>query len=517
MATKPFDAGGRFGPFQRATSVLLTLALCAWTAWLASALWRSRGWPVINDASLFHYVALRVSQGAVPYRDVFDFQLPGTLLYHLAIVTTAGTGDAAWRAFDLTLLAACAAVAAALARPSGPIAGWTAAAAFVTWHLSLGAWNTGQRDLVVALLLAAAGLAVARECDAAAAAGPGAAAARAAPRFLAGLAVGAAATIKPHAAVFAIALAPFVVAHGGRTRALVAFVGGCALAPLAAFGWLAASGGLPAFVDIVAGYLAGPHLDYDRAEVPQILRSWTTNRFVLPLVAAGALAAAFARPRGGALARRVVLAAVGFGYGLFHIALQQKGWSYHFYPAALFLCVAAASALGVGRGPEGASLARCAARATAAALVAFAVVAVSPRVEAQLDDAWRTGPNQSRVAELEADLRSLVPAGAKVQVLDLGPVGIEALMHLGIAQPTRSTYAVPLYLRVGCAYTQDLRREFLEDLERDPPAAFVVFDCETGGGCALLDLFPELRDWVERGWRVELERATYRVYVPARG
>src|SRR5258708_38308941 len=39
------------------------------------------------------------------------------------------------------------------------------------------------------------------------------------------------------------------------------------------------------------------------------------------------------------------LALAGAAYGLFHFAVQGKGWEYHFYPLAVFLCALASAPL----------------------------------------------------------------------------------------------------------------------------------------------------------------------------
>ncbi|MEK7387507.1 MAG: hypothetical protein AABZ83_13790, partial [candidate division NC10 bacterium] len=52
---------------------------------LAAALaWRSRGWPLVHDAPILHYIAWRIGEGAAPYRDLFDMNFPGVYLVHLA-------------------------------------------------------------------------------------------------------------------------------------------------------------------------------------------------------------------------------------------------------------------------------------------------------------------------------------------------------------------------------------------------------------------------------------------------
>ena len=68
-------------------------------------LWASRHWPLVHDAPLMHYVAWRILEGAVPYRDLFDMNFPGVYVVHMLGLRILGPGDAAFRAFDLGLLA----------------------------------------------------------------------------------------------------------------------------------------------------------------------------------------------------------------------------------------------------------------------------------------------------------------------------------------------------------------------------------------------------------------------------
>jgi phage terminase small subunit len=39
-------------------------------------LWRSLDWPLIGDATIFHFIADQVRTGAIPYRDIYDVNMP---------------------------------------------------------------------------------------------------------------------------------------------------------------------------------------------------------------------------------------------------------------------------------------------------------------------------------------------------------------------------------------------------------------------------------------------------------
>src|SRR5438445_1699624 len=116
---------------------------------VASLAWRSRGWPLIHDAPIMQYIAWRIAHGAVPYRDLFDMNFPGTYLVHLAAVQWFGLGDAGWRAFDLVWLAGSAGCVAAMVAPWGRAAAASAGLLFALYHLAGGASEAGQRDFIL--------------------------------------------------------------------------------------------------------------------------------------------------------------------------------------------------------------------------------------------------------------------------------------------------------------------------------------------------------------------------------
>ena len=81
--------------------------------------WRSVGWPLVHDAPLMHYVAWRITRGAVPYRDLFDMNFPGVYVMHLFVLKGLGAGDVAWRVFDLGWLSLTAVLVGMFVAPWG--------------------------------------------------------------------------------------------------------------------------------------------------------------------------------------------------------------------------------------------------------------------------------------------------------------------------------------------------------------------------------------------------------------
>src|SRR5437879_11370849 len=249
-----------------------------------------------------HYVAWRIADGAVPYRDLFDVNQPGTYLLHLAVLRTLGGGDLAWRVFDLGWLAATAGVIAVFALPWGRVAAAAGALVFVTYHLAGGAWQAGQRDFLLCLFLLLGALGVARWLEHGGVV----------RLLVSGAALGAGITVKPHAALFAGALAAVVAVAAARACGLATasgvtavFVAATAAAPLAVLGWLAAVGGLAAWYQIVSGYLVPLYSRLGRAS------SWSVYRWHawIPL-GLGVLASLASVTRRRGVAARPVVAAL---------------------------------------------------------------------------------------------------------------------------------------------------------------------------------------------------------------
>jgi hypothetical protein len=511
--------GARSAPATLA--VALVVAFGALAAWLG---WRSLGWPLVHDAPIMHYVAWRISQGAVPYRDVFDMNFPGVYLVHLAVLRGLGPGDVAWRVFDLGWLAASAGAIAVFARPWGPVATAGGALFFAAHHLAGGAWQAGQRDFLLCPFLLVGALGVVRWLESsgdgrrvAAAAHRSASAAgmrsltvvdlpRAIlPLALGGLALGAGVTIKPHAIVPLAVLAAVVAIAASRRGVSAAppvgaLVGGALLPPLAVVAWLASVGALGAWMTIVVEYLVPL---YSRLGRPA---QWGFHRWTvwIPLLAAVALSLAYAGRRGRFGARHLV-ATLGVVCGVAHYVGQGKGWEYHVYPLAAFTAVLLFSELQP-------ALAERRVVGLAVAVVLCASWAMLAAKGAEAADATWIRDKARRVDAVVRDLTA-APACARVQSLDTTEGGVHALLRLRIVQPTRFLYDFHFFHDTAAPLLQRLRAEFARDMAARPPDCIVLF--RRGwpvGGYERVAGFPELARTLTVDYRVRSRGDGYIVY-----
>ena len=484
---------------MKPTSVASALLLAGFGGFAVLLAWRSLPWPLIHDVALMHYVAWRIADGAVPYRDLFDMNQPGTYLLHLAVLRTLGGGDLAWRVFDLGWLAATAGVIAVFALPWGRVAAAAGALVFVTYHLAGGAWQAGQRDFLLCLFLLLGALGVARWLEHGGVV-----------RLLwSGAALGAGITVKPHAALFAGALAAVVAVAAARACGLATaagttavFVTAAALAPLAVLGWLAAVDGLAAWRDLVTGYLLPLYARLGRAS------SWSVYRWHawIPIAVGVLVSLAGAARRRGAGARHLV-AALGLAYGLAHYVLQGKGWEYHLYPLAAFAAVLVAAELPAAL----VARRRLVAGALVASLVAALVLLGAKGLEAGPATWW--WDRERTVRMLEADLRARLAPGETVQVLDTTEGGIHALFRLGVREPTRFLYDFHFFHDEDASVVRALRAEFVRELDARPPRMIVLFERGwPAGGYERVERFPALAERLRERYELAATRPAYRLY-----
>jgi len=507
----------------------LKLILAASAALAAYLVWQSFGWPLIHDAPLMHYIAWVIAEGGVPYRDVFDMNLPGVYLLHAAIIAVGGRGDLAWRLFDLGWLAATMAVLWAYARPlgRGPAAAGTLL--FGLYHLAGGAWRVGQRDFLLCLFLLAGALGVARSIEATRAAPvrqgtPVVAVLERGgalpPLVWTGLALGAGLAIKPHAGVFWIA-AGALAGWGARRRGLrpavaaMAIVLGLGLVPSAlVFTWLASRGGAGPFVDVFTGYVVPLYSRVGRVSLATALGWYQYGALLWTLLLALALLGlARATPGHGV---RKVIAAVGAVCGALHFFLQGKYWEYQLYPLAAFLCALVPFAMREMALPRAAALTRFrpAALGHRAALVTFAatVAVLGAKGADALEPAW-IADKARRVAAMTRDLGPLLPPGGTVQVMDVTEGGVHALYNLGRRQPTRFIYDFHFFHDTADPRIRRLRDEFVAGISAGRPAAIVILrDTWNHEGYERLDDWPAIEDLLARDYRLAVDGDGYRIY-----
>ena len=504
------------GKLARVTAWSLVGALCVL---IALMLWRSRNWPLLQDPPLMHYIAWRIDQGEAPYRDQYDMNFAGAFALHYFVIKVLGPGDAAWRVFDLAWLAVTALLLALYCRRYGWLSAVAAGAIFVAYHLDGGPLRAGQRDYFIFTLVAASGLLAAGFCENG----------RGLWRLVAaGALVGAAVTLKPFAGLFWVFLGIYAAVRARRLgRSFWAAMGAVVLGgliPLAAMiFWIWRMGALPAFIDINLRYLLPLYGRVGRRPMMHLITRLTESRLFVAMLAIGAVPLCRRLFRRGGLDPARLIAAAGVVYGVAHFVLQGKGWGYHQYPMIGFAFLLAAAADSPGRRPASPNAGRSLQWGTVVALIAT-LISVGHGYVNYLDRVPRK--KVAYMATLVADIKARTSPRDTVQVLDTTGGGLDALLRLGLHQPTAFIYDFHFYHHVQHPYIRGLRERFLRELRAHPPKLVILFKDvwpNTGNEADRIKRFPELEKWLDENYRVDLDRdelkyagdlnARYRIYV----
>ena len=215
-------------------------------------------WQIETDGSALHYFAYLINEhGFVPYRDIFDPNMPGTYLFHMAVGKLFGYSDLAFRLVDVVWLTAIFIVTWLIMKPFGRVAASASCLLFGLIYLGAGPYMSLQREFIAILPMATAlWLATRRESN------------QSGHRthFLCGVLFALAALIKPHLVIGLPALIVYSCIHNSDDlksiqRLVKSCFVGCIFALIGflavlvmPFLWLWQIGALESFLDIFSSY-----------------------------------------------------------------------------------------------------------------------------------------------------------------------------------------------------------------------------------------------------------------------
>ena len=450
-------------------------------------------WPLVGDASVIHYAAFLMGHGFAPYRQIIDFNMPGCYLLEWLVIHIFGGGSLSWRIFDLFLTALSGAAMIVIAKPYSRFAGFAAAVLFTLIHGQDGVAFMGERDLIIAALLAWAYaflfLALRRNAIW--------------MIFASAAAAGIAATMKPLAIPVGLVLLALLVPRLRKLRRPYArplLYGGVGflLPCLIVYLYLLQVHAVSAFVATIFG-LARYYNGLYRKPLGFLLLHSVSP--LGPLVVLWLAFAVFLRQwnweqwmlAGGAL------------LGLIFYCAQGRGFPYYRYPLLLFLLLLVSIDFA-------AALRRPVLRYFSAAGIAYGLLFLAPycAVKAVHYD-WR---NQEFITMLNGDLQTLggQQLSGRVQCFDTTAGCINTLYRAQLVQATGFLYDCYAYAPRGQEMmwvVNRYRRRFLDELAGNPPYVLVVSDqyCQGGdNGYDKLQRWPGLNELIGSRYRLYAQR-----------
>ena len=476
-------------------SVGLAAVMCA----ACSLLWR-----MAHDTPVMLYLSgMMVNRGAVPYRDFFDMNLPGSYWVYGLAVKVLGTSDVAAHVANALVVFAVGALLFCACR--GPCRLYALfGIGLASLRVFSGQWAFVLQRELVALVPVSALLALGLRGGA-----PDARKGVAAGLLLAWLAL-----IKPPFLLYGapplFLLAAACQGRGGRFR-LLAVVGGSFCVPLLlCAAWLVGSGAWPFFLEAVRYWgLYGqmtPDLEFVLPHEKAIRTACGVGKMLVSpyaLMAVLGLAVIW-RKRLFARNARVAFAAM-FLLTVVVPAVSGQFWAYHRLPFnyfSLFLGGFLLSASG--------ALVSCACVLTAVFWICFAGFRTYQVAVATSAVALYSHGVPDRFA---AYLAAHADPGDRAQPVDWAYGALHGMLIANVPLATRFPYTFCFLHNVRHPLTQKIRGEFLKSLDEGKPR--FLLECTSARRPSGIDTEPRFQafeDWRDAHYRVAEEGGHYRIW-----
>lgn len=466
---------------------------------------RSLDWPLIHDAPLLHFIASEILAGAAPYKDIVDMNMPGTYLLHMLALIALGSGDVAWRMFDLIWLGFATGGIVLFTRSFGPWISIFSSAFYFAFHLSQGPTRLGQRDFLMIPFLMFGAHFLANSLEERSSKWN---------MFGVGLFMGCAIIIKPFSlillAFFGVIVIRYSLSHSEEILSkLTNLFLSSALIPLLVLAWLYSIESLNPLWIFATEYLIPLYsqlnaTNYWSMFVTILKSSLLLTPIIIPF---------FLCLRHGSihLSPRLTILILCTVYGALHFILQGKGWAYHLEPYCFFVFTLWISLLGM-------TLEKTTSGLRIAAMAGCCIMALlmgGQSLAAGLITTPFITKKEALVHQLEHDLATLpLQKTDTIQILDTAEGGIHALLRLGRHLPTRFMYDFHFYHDIESPFIQDLRREFIQGLQDNPPHSIVLFHFHwlPPFDESRINSFPELTDLLDTHYPRRQQRDDYTIY-----
>ena len=495
--------------------ITIPLVLGVSTLILAITAIASLRWHYVHDSPLLIYAGFLIDRGAVPYRDFFDMNMPGTYFVMWTMGRLLGWTDYAFRVFDLSLLAILSLVTFIWMRPMGRLSAAYAAIGFPLYYLAYGAETSMQREYIALLPLVLILWLSSR----------GATSRPALRGFLIGALSAAALLIKPQFALLCLPPIVFLIHDARRATGILRLVMALSAGLLLPCGltllYLTMTGSLEPFLDIAINYwplyahMTGYHQPIaGLSRVSYIAISVLAGLVMSPLLLP-ALLGIQVRRRDSTISRHSWLIGSLLLAAALYPALSGQFWHYHWIPFHyMALCAASLSAWPSSlerRKPTGliAFAASAALLLTVCALQGLGLyrLASQPEVQTQL----KGGVPDEMHQFLSAHLR----AGDTVQPLDWTGGAVHGMLLARAPLATRFIYDFHFYHHVESSpYIHGLRKEFMRELSEQRPRFIiqVLKDKPWPIGADTTHSFPQLRAYLARHYVIVKKGKTYRIW-----
>ena len=484
---------------------------------------QSLGWRLQFDSAIMHYIAYLINEhGFAPYHDIFDINMPGSYLVHMAIGKLVGYSDKAFRIVDIIWLFTTLVVTWLVMKPAGRVAAWASCLLFGLIYIVGGAYMGFQRDFLAILPMTVALLLVTRR--------------RLWPSvtlsyvLLGGL-FGLAALIKPHMIIGLPALVIYSLQGKGDSqpalKPIKAYLLGGFFALIGLFLtltipflWLWKIGSLQSFWKILLSYFplyAQMNLYHNFAHPLYRLKQSLILYFEFggaPILLLSSLFSTYyicKEPSLGIFKRlSVLLLSLTLIYSIY-ASISGRFLPYHWIPYIYFACLCTGLILAT---PSVNQRLNYFSRLVPVAVFMIIVVVTIRPVETvfQLPTsipqllARQLPPPQplksGRVDEIASYLSTHLQPNDRVHPLDWDGGAVHGMLIAKAVPATSYIYDLLFYHHISTPYIQGLRQDFLKELAEAMPTFIIDVHQKTRvSGIDTTHEFPELENFISQNYR----------------
>jgi len=469
-------------------------------------LYRSLEWPIVRDAGFLHYIGYLINEhDYLPYVDIFDVNMPGTYLFHMAIGEFLGYSSLAFRLVDCTWLMLTLVATWFFMKPFGRLVAFGACFLFGHVYLQGTIHYSLQREFIILLPLLLALLITFRIDFFKSTIWP---------YLFQGALLGIVAVIKPH---LAIGLPVIIVFNHVQLRKKqntkwelrplikggIYVIIGFGLALIGPFIWLWQIGALPSFLEISSKFspiylqMTGD-VRIEKSRLGYLLINYFKLGKIPPVIAAGILGILIAI-KSLTLAhlkqRLYLILACLLCYSIY-VILGGKFWGYHWLPFNFFLCLCASLLL--LKTPTIINSTSAIVILGVVLLVFSSGIIFKTANKVIYPEVMQRSYNERHI-EIADYLATHLQTDETVQPLDWISGAIDGMLEAKVPVATPFICDFQFYFPLSYPYIRTLRSQFLSALEQAKPTLFIdTYDKHMLSGEGVPEKFVELKAFISQ-------------------
>lgn len=471
-------------------------------------------WTPTHDEAPLFYEAFLMQNGRLPYRDFFDFQMPGSYFAYYLFGILTNFGSLRIRLLDLFILIALLLITYFAMRRFGKLAALASITLFGLKYLQGGPSLSLQRDYLLLIFLSLAILIGVTDSL------------NFRKRLLLGLLFGLAATIKPHAT---LGLLPFLlfdiadlVKRSGISQLNIAkqsilpFAAGFLIPISLVTFWLAITHSLFPFISIVLNYIPlYAQINGEMAITPPnerivylLNQFWGLGGNLIWLIPAG-FGIYLNRNR-----QTYLLASLALCYAIYP-ALSGQFFPYHYIPFTYCIILLASVSLSTFQ-PSTLNFKPSTLNLSSLILLLVILLNIRPsQTFIRQFEGKSIATSTDRAAQIADFLKKNLEPGDTVQDLDWTGGSLLAMLEARAPLATSYVFDFYFYHHVSTPYIQSLRADFMNQMQESKPRFIIEvisIDKPWVSGEDTSRDFPELRAFLNENYSVTIQKDDYIIY-----